>query len=113
MIACSALKRGYRDVLINGRGDVRLVYLKGGPELIARRLSLREEHHFMPAALLDSQFATLEEPADDEHPIVVPIDARHHDIVDAIVAKLGIAPRGQGRGVASEAASNTSSRPSA
>src|SRR5438105_2165796 len=56
VIACSALKRAYRDVLIRGRPDVRLVYLKAERNLIARRISLREGHHFMPALLLDSQF---------------------------------------------------------
>src|SRR5215831_7106544 len=76
VIACSALKRAYREVLMRGRSDVRLVYLKGERDLIARRMSLREGHHFMPAALLDSQFAALEEPGADEHAIAVSIDAR-------------------------------------
>jgi gluconate kinase len=44
----------------------------------------------MPASLLDSQFAALQEPGEDEHPIIAPIDARPHDIVEVIVAKLGI-----------------------
>jgi gluconokinase len=91
VIACSALKRAYREVLMRDRPDVQLVYLKGDRDLIARRISLREGHHFMPAALLDSQFATLEEPADDERPIVVSIDARPHDIVEAIIGKLVLA----------------------
>jgi gluconokinase len=112
VIACSALKRSYRDVLIGSRGDVRLVYLKGNRELIARRLSLREGHHFMPGSLLESQFATLEEPADDEHPIVVSIDARPHDIVEAIVAKLGMGPGDQRSGAASAAAGSASVRAS-
>jgi len=90
VIACSALKRAYRDVLIGGRADVRLVYLRGDRDLIARRTSLREGHHFMPASLLDSQFASLQEPGEDEHPIVISIDASPHDIVEAVVAKLGI-----------------------
>jgi carbohydrate kinase (thermoresistant glucokinase family) len=90
VIACSALKRAYRDVLIGGRADVRLVYLKGARDLIARRISLREEHHFMPTALLDSQLAALQEPGEDEHAIVVSIDASPHDIVQVVVAKLGI-----------------------
>jgi gluconokinase len=90
VIAFSALKRAYRDVLIGERTDVRLVYLKGDQDLIARRISLREEHHFMPASLLDSQLAALQEPGEDEHAIVVPIDASPHDIVEAVVAKLGI-----------------------
>jgi len=90
VIACSALKRAYRDGLIGEQTDVRLVYIKGDRDLIARRTSLREGHHFMPASLLDSQFASLQEPGEDEHPIVISIDASPHDIVEAVVAKLGI-----------------------
>jgi gluconokinase len=89
VIACSALKRAYRDILIGSREDVRLVYLRGGRELISRRMALRHGH-FMPPALLESQFATLEEPAAEEDAIVVSIDARPHDIVELIVARLGI-----------------------
>lgn len=91
VIACSALKRAYRNVLVGDRPDVRIVYLKGDHDLIARRMSVRHGH-FMPVALLDSQFATLEEPGPDENPIVVSIDAHPRDIVEAIVAQLGIPP---------------------
>lgn len=70
VITCSALKRAYRDVVIGGRDGVRLVYLRGSPELIRARLKHRQ-HHFMPASLLDSQFETLEEPGADEAPIVI------------------------------------------
>ena len=89
VIACSALKRAYRDVVVNGRHDVRIVYLKGERELIAQRSTLRQGH-FMPASLLDSQFAALQEPGEEEHPIVVSIDARPRDIVERIVVGLGI-----------------------
>jgi gluconokinase len=89
IVACSALKRAYRDVLIGGRRDVRLVFLKGDRDLIARRIAARADH-FMPAALLDSQFGTLEEPAAEEHPIVVSIAPHPREIVETIVAKLGI-----------------------
>ena len=65
VIACSALKRAYRDILIGDRPDVRLVYLKGDRDLIARRLATRDGH-FMPPSLLESQFATLEEPPQPE-----------------------------------------------
>lgn len=58
VIACSALKRRYRDVLIGSRVDVRLVYLKGDETLIARRIATRHEH-FMPQSLLHSQFDAL------------------------------------------------------
>jgi gluconokinase len=90
VVACSALKRAYRDILIGARQDVRLVYLKGDRELIARRIAARDDH-FMPPALLDSQFAALEEPAADERPVVVGIEPHPREIVDAIVAKLGLA----------------------
>src|SRR5262249_51963968 len=89
VIACSALKRAYRDVLVNDRRDVRIVYLKGERELIARRFALRHGH-FMPASLLESQFATLQEPQEDEHPIVLSTDAPPPDIVDRIIGRLGV-----------------------
>ena len=63
VIACSALKRAYRNVLVHERSDVRIVYLKGSEKLIAERLATRK-HHFMPADLLDSQFTTLEPPGE-------------------------------------------------
>jgi gluconokinase len=87
-VACSALKRAYRDILVGERPDVRIVYLKGERDLIARRLAARNGH-FMPPALLDSQFATLEEPQPDEHPIVVFIGAHPREVVEQIVKKLG------------------------
>lgn len=89
IVACSALKRAYRDILIGGRKDVRLVFLKGDRDLIARRIAARADH-FMPAALLDSQFEALQEPMADERPIVVSIVPHPREIVETIVAKLGI-----------------------
>jgi carbohydrate kinase (thermoresistant glucokinase family) len=87
VVACSALKRSYRDILTGDRTDVVLVYLQGSKALIAERIASRKGH-FMPAALLDSQFATLEEPGPDEHPIVVSIGASPEAIVDAVVDRL-------------------------
>jgi gluconokinase len=87
IVASSALKRAYRDILIGGRPDVNLVYLKGSKDLIGKRMSERKGH-FMPPALLDSQFATLEEPDEDEHPIVVSIALPPDAIVDEVVRKL-------------------------
>jgi gluconokinase len=87
VIGCSALKRAYRDVLVHGREDVRIVYLDGSRELIARRLKARKGH-FMPPALLDSQFKALQPPGDDEHPVTVSIDAPVGTIVDDIMRKL-------------------------
>jgi gluconokinase len=91
VIACSALKRAYRDILVHGRNDVRIVYLKGTQELIASRLAQRKGH-FMPPGLLASQFKTLEPPDDSENPVTVPIDASVDAIVDDIVGQLGLSP---------------------
>jgi carbohydrate kinase (thermoresistant glucokinase family) len=89
VVACSALKRGYRDILIGDRRDARLVFLKGDRDLIARRIAARADH-FMPSTLLESQFAALEEPQADEHAIVVSIVPHPREIVEAIVRKLGV-----------------------
>lgn len=87
VIACSALKRAYRDILVHGRNDIRIVYLNGSRDLIARRLAARKDH-FMPPALLDSQFETLEAPGPDENPIVVSIVASVETTVDDIIGQL-------------------------
>ena len=87
VITCSALKRRYRDRIIGDRADVRLIYLAGTREVIARRLSARHGH-FMPASLLDSQFATLEPPEIEENAIAVDIDRPIISIVDRIVTSL-------------------------
>lgn len=65
VLACSALKRRYRDFLRSGHDDVHFVYLQASRELLASRLSHRSGHFFDPT-LLDSQLATLEEPSPDE-----------------------------------------------
>lgn len=88
VIACSALKRAYRAILMDGRPDVRLVYLKGDRELIMSRLQRRKDHYF-PPKLLDSQLATLEEPIASEHALVVMIDKPVDAIVDEIARRLG------------------------
>jgi gluconokinase len=87
IVACSALKHSYRDILIGARPDVRLVYLEGDETLIAQRIAARRGH-FMPPALLHSQFETLEEPGADENPITVPIDLTPGEIVARILAAL-------------------------
>ena len=87
VIACSALKRVYRDILVHGRDDVRIVFLEGTQELIARRLAARKGH-FMPPGLLTSQFRTLEPPDANEHPVTVSIDATVETIVDDIIRQL-------------------------
>lgn len=87
VVACSALKRSYRDILTGGRADVAIVYLKGSQALIAERLK-RRKGHFMPPALLDSQFATLEEPDADEGAITVSIEPAPEAIVAAALAEM-------------------------
>jgi gluconokinase len=78
VLACSALKQRYRDVLKQGRPEVGFVWLKGDQATIAARLAGRRGH-FMPPALLASQFAALEEPAD-----AIEVDLR--DTPERIVA---------------------------
>jgi carbohydrate kinase (thermoresistant glucokinase family) len=87
VVACSALKRAYRDILIGDRADTRLVYLRGSKQLIADRLQARKGH-FMPAALLDSQFATLEEPGPDEHPVIVDIGGPAEAVIQDTIRRL-------------------------
>lgn len=87
VLTCSALKRSYRDIIIGDRKDVTLVYLKGSYDLIHRRMAARHEH-FMPVALLDSQFEALEEPTPDEQAIVVDIGNRPTEIAAEIVRQL-------------------------
>ena len=85
VLACSALKARYRQVLQAGRPGVRFVYLKGSKGLIASRLKQRRGH-YMPPSLLDSQFAALEAPEDA---ISVEVDQTPDAIVAEIVAALG------------------------
>jgi gluconokinase len=92
VVACSALKHAYRDVLVHGRDDVRIVFLKGTQDLIADRLAVRTGH-FMPPGLLTSQFKTLEPPQPAERPITVSIDASVEAIVDDIIRQLNLVPQ--------------------
>jgi len=80
-LACSALKQIYRDRLAMGLSDLKIIYLKGSIELIRSRLAHRTGH-FMPVALLESQFATLEEPA---NAIVLLIDQSVEEMVREFV----------------------------
>jgi len=84
VLACSALKEAYRQRLLAGVGERRLVFLAGDKALIASRLAARK-HRYMPASLLDSQFATLEAPA---QAIRVDVSAPVERSVDVIVQAL-------------------------
>lgn len=88
VVTCSALKRAYRDVLRGGapRGNLTFVFLRGPRALIADRLAARRGH-FMPASLLDSQFATLETPGPDEHAWVIDASATPDEIVASLVTR--------------------------
>jgi gluconokinase len=87
VVACSALRRAYRERLAGGHDDVRFVYLRGDYDLIASRLSGRTGH-YMPVSLLASQFKTLEEPASDENALVLSIDEPVERLVEVIAANL-------------------------
>lgn len=86
IVGCSALKRRYRDhIRAEAGAPVIFVHLSGAKELIAARLAGRSGH-FMPASLIDSQFAALEPPAGDENAVTVDIDAPLKTVADKIVA---------------------------
>jgi gluconokinase len=85
VLACSALKDAYRRQLAGGVENFRVVYLHGTAALIRERMNARQ-HRYMPPALLDSQLATLEPPADA---ITVDVAAPLEESVAAIVARLG------------------------
>lgn len=90
VVTCSALRRRYRRTLLAGIEGARVVYLRGGREMIAGRLKARHGH-FFPADLLDSQLSALEAPGPDEHPLTVDIGPAPDAIVDAIVGDLDTA----------------------
>ncbi len=93
VVACSALKRSYRDVLRAGArpAPLQFIYLRGSRAVIGERLAARRGH-FMPPALLDSQFATLEEPAPDEHAWVCDVGPPSEEIVAALVDRASKPP---------------------
>jgi gluconokinase len=84
VVACSALKRRYRDQLRAAAPQLRLVSLHGTRELLTARLAGRQ-HEYMPASLLDSQLATLEEPGPDEHPFSYDVALSPNDIVRSLL----------------------------
>ena len=86
VVTCSALKRSYRDILRSQANDLQFVFLKGDNNLIAERIANRQGH-FMPASLLQSQLATLEEPSAEEHAWVYDIHEPPKDIVASLVAR--------------------------
>jgi carbohydrate kinase (thermoresistant glucokinase family) len=87
VVACSALRRVYRDAIANEAPGVRFVLLDGSREILAARLGSRSEH-FMPASLLDSQLATLERLADDESGVTVGIELSVEEITKVVAGSL-------------------------
>ena len=87
VLACSALKRSYRDLIRAHEPSTLFVHLSGGKSLIGERMSARA-HEFMPASLLASQLATLEEPGSDERVLTADITQTPAQIVDALLAAL-------------------------
>lgn len=86
--ACSALKRSYRDFLTEKAGEpILFVFLEGSKETIAKRIAARQ-HEYMPASLLDSQFATLEVPAEDENVLAVSVEEPVEAIASRVVREL-------------------------
>ncbi len=85
VVACSALKKAYREQLRTGNNGPVFVYLRGDFERLSHRLAGRRDH-YMPAGLLESQFADLEEPGPDEA-VVVDIDATVGEVLAAIEEK--------------------------
>ena len=102
VVSCSALKRSYRDLLRESAGgDLVFVYLHGRRDVLAGRMQHREGH-FMPASLLDTQLATLEEPIGEPLTVVVDVDQPAADVVKATLAAL------DGLGLSNNAASSDS-----
>jgi gluconokinase len=87
VLACSALKRSYRDALRRGASALTLVHLTGSPALLADRITARPGH-YMPPTLLPSQLATLEPPGADEHAITLDVAAATDDLVAEICKHL-------------------------
>lgn len=86
VVTCSALKRGYRDVLRTA-GDVVFAFLDVTPAVAADRVGGRTDH-FMPAGLVASQFETLERPVDEPDVVTVEATGTVDEVVDAVAAAL-------------------------
>ena len=87
VVACSALRRAYRERLRAGHGDLLFLHLSGAPEVIAARQAARQGH-FMPPSLMASQFATLEDTVAEPDAVTVSVKASPHEVVEAALAHL-------------------------
>ncbi len=89
VVACSALRRAYRERLRAGHGDLIFLHLAGAPEVIAARQAARQGH-FMPPSLMASQFATLEDPAAEADAVTVSVSASPHEVVATALEQLAV-----------------------
>lgn len=87
VVACSALRRAYRERLRAGHGDLLFLHLSGAPEVIAARQAARQGH-FMPPSLMASQFATLEDTVAEPDAVTVSVKASPHEVVNAAMAAI-------------------------
>src|SRR5690606_26506925 len=88
VVACSALKRSYRDAILAEAPEARFIHLTGSHELLDERMQRRLDH-FMPPSLLQSQLATLEPLADDEPGVAVPNVGAVDAVVETILRAIG------------------------
>ena len=98
IITCSALKRRYREQIGNGKPGVQMVYLYGDHDTLESHINSRH-HEFMPPTLLESQLATLEEPAANEHVITIEVAGSIEQTVAEVIRTLRVTsptPPGQG-----------------
>ena len=91
VVACSALKRAYREQLRAAAPDLQIVFLHADTALLADRLASRRDH-YMPASMLPSQLAALEPPGPEERAIAVDVAAPAPDIVEAVCRQLRRTP---------------------
>ncbi len=89
VVACSALRRAYRERLRAGHGDLIFLHLAGAPAVIAERQAARQGH-FMPPSLMASQFATLEDPAAEADAVIISVSASPHEVVVAAIDQLAV-----------------------
>ena len=89
VVACSALRRAYRERLRAGHGDLIFLHLAGAPEVIATRQAARQGH-FMPTSLMASQFATLEDTAEEADAVTVSVSTSPHEVLVAAIDQLSV-----------------------
>lgn len=87
VVACSALKKQYRERLRNVSGSVYFIFLNGPEELIEKRIQARQGH-YMPSSLLKSQFADLEDPTGEAGVIEIDVDQSKKEVLDRALEKV-------------------------